>query len=460
MLPEKFLLRMKELLKDEYPAFLQAIEKKSVRAMRVNPVKATSCCLEEAFSGSLTPVPYLDGAYVFDIEKIGNHPLHHAGAFYVQDPGAMATLAAVSVEKGWLVADFCAAPGGKTSQLSALVSEEGFVFANEFDHGRCKVLLGNLERLGVSNVLLTNTDTETLASWYHALFDLVLVDAPCSGEGMFRKYDYAQAEWSEEGVISCARLQGEILDNAARAVKSGGYLLYSTCTFSLEENEKNVDAFLVRHSEFSICEVSPKLLPYTAEGIAFEGCKNPEALKKTRRFYPHLAKGEGQYVALLRKNDKTDDAPSFGFKDASVSLNKAEAVLAKEFLNSILAEERVKELLGAYDLIKSKDSVFLKRKFPVPPRQVYMPGICLGTLQKGRLEPHHQLFSALGGFFLRQENMSLKDPRVLKYLRGETFETALSGGYAAVLVEGCALGGIKVVNGVAKNHYPKGLRLH
>ncbi len=459
MLPEKFLTRMQALLKDEYPAFLHAIEQKNVRAMRLNSSKTNASTLENAFLGELTAIPYAPDAYIFDIEKIGNHPLHHAGAFYVQDPGAMATLHALPIQKGWRVADFCAAPGGKASQLSAYVGEEGLVLANEIDHGRCKALAGNLERLGVRNVLLTNTDSASISSWYPCFFDLVLVDAPCSGEGMFRKYDYAKSEWSEEGVLSSAKLQGEILDHAAITVKNGGYLLYSTCTFSLEENEKNIDAFLTRNPAFCVESISEELLPYTAEGIAFDGAVHKEALRLTRRFYPHLAMGEGQYIALLRKTGEGESGAPV-LRDASVSLNKDEEKTVKVFFESILNEQGLRFIKDAFRLVRFKDSVFLMNTLPMPPRSVYMPGICVGTPVKGRVEPHHQLFSALGQHFQRKEYFSNEAPLLQKYLRGETFESALGGGYAAVLVDGCALGGIKVSNGIAKNHYPKGLRIH
>ena len=459
MLPEKFLARMQHLLKEEYPAFLNAIEEKNVRAMRVNPVKADLSVIKNAFEGELFSVPYASDAFVFDIEKIGNHPLHHAGAFYVQDPGAMATLHALPIEKGWCVADFCAAPGGKTTQLAAYVGENGLVLANEFDHGRCKILAGNLERLGIKNTLLTNTDAATLSSWFSSFFDLVLVDAPCSGEGMFRKYDYAQTEWSAESVIALSALQAEILDNAASTVKAGGYLLYSTCTFSLEENEMNVDAFLERHPNFSVQSISPALLPYTAEGVVFDGARNPDALKKTRRFYPHLAMGEGQYVALFRKGEN-EKQPSFSYPDAALRLNKAEERLVFEFLENVLTREGCLLLKNSFSLVKHKDSVFLKNALPLPPRFVYMAGVCIGEITKERIEPHHQFFSAFGNLFARKEMLSLESEALAKYLRGETFETLLSNGYAAVLVDGCALGGIKAVNGTAKNHYPKGLRLH
>lgn len=459
MLPEKFLNRMEALLKDEYPAFLHAIEQNSVRAMRLNSLKSEAFVLENAFFPALAPIPYASDGYIFDIDKIGNHPLHHAGAFYVQDPGAMATLHALPIKKGWHVADFCAAPGGKASQLSAYVGEEGLVLANEIDHGRCKALAGNFERLGVRNVLLTNTDSASISSWYPCFFDLVLVDAPCSGEGMFRKYDHARSEWSEENVLSCAKLQREILDHAAAAVKNGGYLLYSTCTFSLEENEKNVDSFLFRHPDFCVQSISDALIPYTAEGIAFEGALHPDALRLTRRFYPHIAMGEGQYIALFKKRGEAEES-TVRLRDVPVSLSKDEQRTVTAFFDSVLDKEGQGIIQKAFQLVRFKESVFLKNAIPMPPRSVYMPGVCVGTLVKGRIEPHHQFFSAFGKYFQRKEHFSKDTPLLQRYLRGETFPSMLANGYAAVLVEGCALGGIKVSSGVAKNHYPKGLRLH
>lgn len=458
MLPELFLKRMEALLADEFPMFLDAIERPAVRAMRINNTKVNKDTAVSAFGDALIPISYAEDGYVFDVDKIGTHPLHHAGGFYVQDPGAMATLHALTVQKGWRVADFCAAPGGKTSQLSAYVGEEGVVLSNEIDHGRCKVLSGNLERLGARNVILTNTDTKTLASWFSSCFDLVLVDAPCSGEGMFRKYDHAQYEWSEEGVKACAERQRGILEDAAKTVKAGGYLLYSTCTFSLEENEKTVDHFLTLHPDFTVESVLPVLHAATADGIAFEGAKHPSLLPLTRRFYPHRALGEGQYIALLRKTNAADTGKIL-YREPSCTPSREEEKIARAFLKEVLQKDAYEGLFARRTLIKYKDSLFFKPDLPLPPRSVYLPGVCIGTVTKGRLEPHHQLFSAFGQLFARKAELSYDDETVQKYLHGETFETALVNGYAAVLVNGAPLGGIKVVLGVAKNHYPKGLRL-
>ncbi len=450
---------MERLLAEEYPAFLEALEKDAVRALRINTCKTDENTVREALGADLTPVSYAPDGFIFDADKIGNHPLHHSGAFYVQDPGAMATLHALAVEKGWRVADFCAAPGGKSSQLSAYIGEEGVLLSNEINHARCKTLAGNLERLGCRNAILTNVDTDSLASWFSAYFDLVLVDAPCSGEGMFRKHDHAVTEWNEENVLSCAKKQEQILENAAKTVADGGYLLYSTCTFSLEENEKNVDAFLTRHPEFRVCEVLPTLKDATADGIAFDGARHPDELRLTRRFYPHRSMGEGQYIALMRKSTE-GNAPKVLYHDAAQSLSKEERRIAEAFLKDVLTAEQCKLLLSDAMLIKYKENIFLRpMRLPIPPYGVYMPGVAIGTVVKGRVEVHHQFFSAMGRFFARRLELSCDDERVMRYLRGETFACDLLGGYAAVMVDGCALGGIKVANGIAKNHYPKGLRM-
>ena len=460
MLPELFLTRMQGLLGEEYSAFTQALEKDAIRALRVNTCKISETSLQEVLCETLTSISYAADGFVFDAEGIGNHPLHHSGAFYVQDPGAMATLHALDIQKGWRVADFCAAPGGKSSQLSAYIGEDGLLLSNEINHARCKTLAGNLERLGCRNALLMNTDSDSIASWFSAYFDLVLVDAPCSGEGMFRKHEHAVTEWSEENVLACAKKQAEILDNAAKTVADGGYLLYSTCTFSLEENEKNVDAFLTCHPEFEVVEVSASLGAATADGIAFDGAKHPEALRMTRRFYPHVSPGEGQYIALMRKKDEGCRA-SVLYKDTAHPLSKEERRIVEAFLKDVLTPEACDRMLADGVLIKHKENVFIRpHRIPIPPYGTYMPGVALGAIVKGRVEVHHQFFSAYGADFVRRLELRTDDGRISRYLRGETFECDLPNGYAVLLVHGCALGGVKVVNGVAKNHYPKGLRIH
>lgn len=459
MLPQSFLDRMKELLGESYADFSIAIEQPSVRALRVNKTKSDVQTVKAAFGENLQEIPYASDGFIFNMDKIGNHPLHHGGAFYVQDPGAMATLNALDIEKGWRVADFCASPGGKSSQLSAYIGSEGVLLSNEINHARCKVLAGNLERLGCANAVVTNTDSETLASWFDAWFDLVLVDAPCSGEGMFRKYDQAKTEWSEENVLACAERQYGILQNAAKTVKCGGYLLYSTCTFSLEENERNVDKFLREHSNFHICDVKASLKAITADGIPFDGCEHPQDMLKARRFYPHIFPGEGQFICLMQKDMGEEDAQILYSSSMSERLSRADEQIVFSFLKNVLTADGYATVLKR-GVFKFKDTVFLAQPhMPIPPTHVFLPSVALGTIVKGRMEPHHQFFMACGDLFARKACFSHDDDTVKRYLRGETFSCALADGYAVILADGASLGGIKVVNGTAKNHYPKGLRM-
>lgn len=459
MIPSAFLERMRDILKGEYDSFYNALmDEKNVHAVRYNPEKITKEDFLSTFAEFISPIPYTDSGYLCTIEKIGRHPLHHAGAVYSQDPGAMAPLSCVKVKRGWCVADFCAAPGGKTTQLAALVGESGFVLSNEINLPRCKTLAGNVERLGIKNTVVTNVSTDLLAAWFSACFDLVVVDAPCSGEGMFRKYDVASTEWKPELIPLCAERQAEILENAAQTVKCGGYLLYSTCTFSIEENEANIDRFLEKHPDFFVCDVCDAVKTVTADGIAFDGAKHPAAVKKARRFYPHLQPGEGQFMCLLQKKSG-EECPCFSYIPAKSAISREEQDIVKSFLEETL-DKPIGEILPGYIIQKQGEFLLLVPSLlPLPPRQVYLAGVTIGTVQKGRLTPHHHFFSALGKHFRIKLNLSPDSKELPAYLHGETVDAVgLPNGYGVTTVLGAPIGGIKVVNGVAKNHYPKGLR--
>ena len=243
-------------------------------------------------------------------------------------------------------------------------------------------------------------------------FDLVLVDAPCSGEGMFRKYDAAQDEWNPSIVHGCAERQSGILDVAAKAVKAGGYLLYSTCTFSVEENEGNIDAFLERHPNFTVCDVTDKVKSVTAGGVSFAGAKHPDALHRARRFYPHLQPGEGQFMCLLRKTE-ADKCRQTKLCDSLKELSAGEQALVEDFLHNVLTQS-LQSFLPGYKIKKQNDMVYLiPEKSIVPPYSVYLSGIAVGKIQKGRIEPHHQFFSAMGKHFKRKLCLSCDDADVL-----------------------------------------------
>ena len=450
-LPAAFLRRMEELPGVDYPAFSASYEEAPSRGLYLNAGRLSPEEFERICGFPVEKLPFLPGGYRFDTEKPGNHPLHHAGAFYVQDPSAMATVSAAQgllSHAGMRCLDLCASPGGKSVQLASAigcdVGQSGFLVSNEFSPSRCKVLCGNLERMGFGNTLVSNADAARVAKWYPSYFHLVLVDAPCSGEGMFRKDPKAAGEWSEGSPAFCARRQIQILREAAKTVAPGGYLLYSTCTFSEEENEGVTRAFLTEHPMFSLCDVPERLRGVTAPGID---------LPQARRWYPHLALGEGQFFVLFQREEEGERSEYPAFSDARQILNDGELDAVTAFLEDALLPG------GDLTLCKLKNGQIVAADFPVPSENIFAAGVTLGTVEKKRLVPHHQLFKALGGRFLRKIELGIDDPRVRKYLSGGEIPCDCEDGWAAVTLCGCVLGGAKVSGGVAKNHYPKGLRL-
>lgn len=452
MIPQKFLERMRTYLKnDEYDAFVAALDAPAVRALRVNTAKTDAARLLPLLPFEVSPLPFCENAYYVAGEKVGALPAHHAGMFYMQDPGAISTVAALDVPRGARVLDLCAAPGGKSTQLAAAIGEDGVLVANEYVPARCRILQGNVERMGLANTVVTNLDSKAIADHYGTYFDLVVVDAPCSGEGMLRKYEVAGEEWSEENVVLCAARQREILENAVRCVAPGGRLLYSTCTFSLEENEQNVSWLLDNHPDFSLLPVKAAVAGATAPGIDVGG----RDLSLCRRFYPHVSAGEGQFLALLGRAD--DAAATRPQKSAILPLNRTETDTVTAFFDEALT----KSPRGT--LCRLRDNIFLSPDVSLPARGVFAAGVLVGTLQKNRIEPHHHFYSAMAPLFRRQLHLTADDPRVTAYLRGEEIDCpellGVKNGFSAVFFEGAALGGGKCVAGRLKNHYPKGLRL-
>lgn len=446
MLPERFLKRMAEMLGEEYPDFEKALSEPNVRAVRVNETKISVERFLSLTELDVSPIPYArEGFIPSNTEGIGKSPEHHAGMFYVQDPGAMATVKALDIQRGWRVLDACSAPGGKASQLATAIGDDGVLLANEYVPKRAKIIVSNFERLGIKNAVVTSLDTAKIGDMFDSYFDLVLCDAPCSGEGMFRKYDEAVEEWSEENVRLCAERQTEILNNLAGSVREGGYLLYSTCTYSPEENEGVVADFLKDHPNFSLYPVKDELVFATADGIM--------GMKEARRFYPHKTPGEGQFIALMKKGENTDEMPTILYKESIKLPTKDELAVVTKFLKENLSATPSGRIIKWGEQL-----ALIPHDLPIPPYSVFMPGIMLGEVKKGNFFPHHQLFSALGSEFIRREDLTKDDQRVQKYLRGEEIDTDLPGGWCAVLYEGVPLGGGKISGGKIKNHYPKGLR--
>lgn len=457
MLDEKFLSRMKRLLGEDYTAFAEALcNEDAVRGVRINTLKTDIEGFLKSKALNLTDIPYAsDGFIAENSEGIGNTPEHHAGMIYVQDPGAMATLNALDIEPGWRVLDMCAAPGGKSGQAAAKIGDGGFLFSNEFVPKRAKTVVSNFERLGVKNAIVSSLNTAELPKLFSAYFDLVIADVPCSGEGMFRKSDEAVSEWSEENVAACAQRQAEIINNAAPLVKSGGHLLYSTCTYSLEENEMVIDAFLKEHSEFSLVKVKDELISATSDGIVFSDDAE-KSLTLSRRFYPHVSRGEGQFIALLKRDESECKSQTILYKDAAILPSKAErAVIDKFFKDNLTNTPEGKIIKVGENLVISVHGM------PIPPRSVFSAGVLIGKIEKGLLFPSHHFFSAFGKLFKRQENLARGDAKVQKYLLGEEIEAKgfSDNGWCSVIYEGAVLGGGKASLGKIKNHYPKGLRI-
>ncbi len=447
-LPQQFADRMKTILGDEYDDYLRALEEPPVRAFRVNTGKISLEDFEKINPFSTEKIPYVHNGFYFTDEKIGNHPYHHAGMIYVQEPGAMAPAECVEVDPDWCVLDMCSAPGGKSSQLKNKLGEKGILVSNEIVPSRCKILTGNIERLGLKNVVTTCMDSGKIARVFENTFDLVMVDAPCSGEGMFRKEEVAVTEWSEDNVKNCAERQKEILSNAVKVVKNGGYIVYATCTFSLDENEKIIDWFLDNYPEFELVKVKKEVENATCDGIKFEGCKC-ENISFCRRFYPHKSKGEGQFMAVLCNTNTEYFSPVFS-KKKPAEIDK----VITDFLGDVLEDYNLSNVL-----MHKGTPVYFDPDFSVDGATVFACGVTIGEVRKNYLQPHHQFFMAMGDKFKRKIELLPESDEARKYLRGEEIDTDCSNGWAVVTVNGCALGGAKVVNGRAKNHYPKGLRI-
>lgn len=446
-LPIEFQERMKTLLGGEYDDFLKSYDEKPVRAFRVNTDKISLDDFQKLNIFSDDKVPYVENGFYFDYDGIGNHPYHHAGMIYIQEPAAMVPVESIDIEPDWKVLDLCAAPGGKSSQIKNKLGEKGILVSNEIVPSRCKILTGNMERMGFKNVVTTCMHPQKLKKEFPKTFDMIMVDAPCSGEGMFRKEEIAIDEWTPENVKMCADRQTEILDCAVKMLKDGGYIVYSTCTFSLEENEMMVDTFLENYPEFELVPTTDRVRENTADGVSFNGCKC-ENLHYTRRCYPHKTKGEGQFVAVLHNtNECYGNTPRIEIKKEKID----KTVI--NFLNDTLAHYEVDNVM-----MYNGNPVYFTPDLTIRKGSAFACGVTIGEIRKNYIQPHHQFFMAMGKEFKRKINLTADSDEIKKYLHGEEFNTDCPNGWAVVMVDGCTVGGVKVSNGKAKNHYPKGLR--
>ena len=428
MLPEAFLSRMKAQLGIEYGDFLKSLERPRAVALRFNPLKGETPVLP--FVGE--SVPWEPFGWYYDPEsRPGLHVFHEAGVYYLQEASAMAPVALLDPQLGERVCDLCAAPGGKSTQIAGRMGGEGFLLCNEWSPKRAKILSRNIERMGVSNALVTNENVENLAKRFAGFFDRVLVDAPCSGEGMFRKEEAAVTDWSQETVEMCARRQAEILNSAAKLVRPGGRLVYSTCTFAPEEDEGAVAAFLESHPDFS-----PEIL----ETPWFAPVENGG-----HRMWPHKLLGEGHFAAVLRKNEGEEGDPPISGGEK----------LPKEWLS--FAKEMGIQLPAGKAVSFGQNLFWAPAEMPdIQKLKVLRPGLELGEVKKGRFEPAHALALWLKDC-ANVQSYGADSEEMKAYIHGEVVSSEKKG-WCLVQADGYSIGWGKGDGRVLKNHYPKGLR--
>lgn len=470
-LPQDFIKRMQSLMGTEYEAFIEAYERNAYKALRINTLKIDVEAFREISPFGLEPVPWCETGFYYGTsagyieknkgtegiteikERPGKHPYHEMGLYYMQEPSAMSVAELADVRPGERVLDLCAAPGGKSTQLAAKLQGQGLLISNEIHPARCKILSQNIERMGIRNAVVTNETPQGLSAHFINYFDCIVVDAPCSGEGMFRKDEEAVRQWSLENVSMCARRQDEILEEAVKMLRSGGRIVYSTCTFAPAEDEECIARFLNRHPDFKV-----------EKGNAYSGfapgnpewAENDERVKDTHRLWPHKIKGEGHFAALL-----VHKGESVGYKDDSVKKKKAAKVLDKtkeqlynEFVKDALKEEPAGEMVLFGDAL-----YLLPEEINLKGIKILRPGLHLGNFEKKRFEPSHSLALALKPCEVKRSiNLTTQCDEPERYLRGESLITEGEKGWTLVCVDGYSLGWGKVSNGMLKNHYPKGLR--
>ena len=458
-LPEKFENKMKELLQDEYDDYLQCYDEPRYYGLRVNTNKISVEDFLKIAPWPLTPVPWIPNGFYYDGDKIqpSKHPYYFAGLYYLQEPSAMTPASRIPVEPGERVLDVCAAPGGKATELGAKLKGEGVLIANDISNSRARGLLKNLELFGIGNMMVISEEPGKLVEYFPEYFDKILIDAPCSGEGMFRKDKKMVKAWEEHGPEFFSKLQRSIITQAAAMLKPGGMILYSTCTFDPLENEKTVEYLLETCPEFKICDMEG--YEGFCEGIPKYVEDHSEEYRKTVRIFPHKMQGEGHYLALVKKGD--DNAERENEKTAKPKSG------AKKLPEEL--EQFLKEL--AWDIDKSRLDIREERVYYMPENLPMLKGVrflrsglLLGEVKKNRFEPSQALAMCLKKEeYPRILDLPVSDDRVIKYLKGETLDveditSRKEKGWYLVCVDGYPLGFGKLANQTLKNKYLPGWR--
>ena len=433
-LPIDFINRMEQDLGPDFHAFLRSYQENKISALRFNPIKADEKA-KDTMSPMLTEaVEWSPNGYYYDEEsRPGLHPYHAAGVYYIQDASAQLPVEMLKPEPGDYCLDLCAAPGGKSTQIAGYLMGQGILVSNEPMKNRARILSENVERLGIRNCIVTSEYPDKLAEAFPEYFDKIMVDAPCSGEGMFRKNHDACSEWSLESVEMCAARQAEILDRAYEMLIPGGRICYSTCTFARLEDEEAVSAFLSRHPDMTLME--------------------------ERRLWPHQVKGEGHYAALLEKADTEnrgevcrENRSFYQTKKINDKILNDYLIFTKGTMNDMWRENLL--LLG--DLLYQ-----LPDNCPnFEGLHVLRGGLFLGTLKKNRFEPGHAMALAVNNSEVKNSfNLTSDSQEIQNYLKGQSIIAAVPDGWTLITVDGYSIGWGKAVKGQIKNHYPKGLRI-
>lgn len=443
----KFKKSLMDLMQIDGEIFDKIYSEDCFRGIRINPQKCNFNAVQNFFDFELIKTPFYKDEYYIpsDFEGIGNTPLHHAGAFYVQEPSASSVVSVIAPKKGEKILDLCAAPGGKSTAVGAELSESGILWSNEYVRKRAAALLSNIERMGIGNCAVSSLDAEYLCSCLEGYFDCVLVDAPCSGEGMWRHNPLVEKEWSLENIELCSKRQKEILSSAVKAVKSGGRLVYSTCTFNKKENEENVVWFLEQFPMFSLEKID---LDFGMGGLSGE----KELDQKVKRIFPTQG-GEGHFIALFKR---AEDQNFFFGETVTESISKADKQIAEAFLKENFAE------IPQGVFVQKNSLVYLVPEYmPLVKGDVLRYGLFVGEIRNNRLEPSHALFSAMGKTSKNKLLLSSGDERAKNFLKGmEIFSKDTPNGYTAILIDGAPLGFGKCSGGRITNKYPKGLRIY
>lgn len=456
-LPQPFIERMKLLLGEEWPVFLAAYDTTLRRGLRVNVAKISAedfCTLSPL---PLTPSPFASDAFYLDVpHKAGSDPLHHVGAYYMQEPSASSAVTVLAPKPHEKILDLCAAPGGKSTQILSALGDSGLLWSNEYVPARARILLQNLERCGARRQVVSSNDTARLCNALTDYFDAVLVDAPCSGEGMFRKEPQALDEWSLNNIHLCATRQSEILHNASLAVRPGGRLVYSTCTFAPEENEAVIARFLAEHPNFTLMPID---VTWGDHAFDFDRIRRftdidtcAADLTYCRRIFPQHG-GEGHFVALMRRTDNSPTNPPRAYMSPAKDGNRAAAT---ELHRECFIGEPQGEFVTFGDTVR-----LLPPELPeMSGLNILSAGITVAEVRKNRLEPCHGAFMATPLSNCRRRiSLALDDSRITAFLRGEELSLDAENGWTAIGIANLTCGFGKCVGGRLKNRYPKGLRL-